>query len=269
MVMLQMMPSHQRYLEILEKTYCVRDIMTLIEGAFTCAKSDFSATVFRKAKRRDYDTIPFMDSGRVAGYVPRKELESKMVEAITNSVKTLTSRQIVSADATFPELLGVIRDNGLAFVDSSGSIVGLVTLADFNKRPVRILLFGLIMELELQMLERIKSVCKFDEAKALLGSIASELERDYGLSKKAGVDTEWYECLDLLKIMRLFEESPKLRPFLGCVNSAQVREEFGFLVGLRNNVCHPENVLVTDAQELAGQWEKLVKAISALDSAKA
>jgi len=263
------MPFRQRYLEILEGAYCAKDIMTLITGACTCSKSDTPAEVHRQAEQGGYDLIPFIDGGQIAGFVERKELESKMVEPITSSVRPLTSKLIVSADTTFPELLGVIQQNRFAFVNSSNDIVGLVTLADFNKRPVRILLFGLMMELELQMLKCVKSKLSGEEARSVLDGDAIQVNDAYAQSKKDGVDVSWYDNLDLHRIMELFEGSARLRSLLKCTDAGQVRGEFGFLVDLRNRICHPENVLVRDAGELAYQWDRLTGAIQLLDSAKA
>lgn len=116
-----------------------------------CCPSGAPATEMRELLgQRGFDVAGVMHdpTGPVIGFVIAKELSEGTVE---NHKKTLGVEHLISDATPIADLLGVLQAKERAFVLVGPEVKGIVTLADLNKPPIRVYLFGLVSLLEMHV----------------------------------------------------------------------------------------------------------------------
>ena len=142
---------------------------------------------------------------------------------------------------------------------SSGEkeLTGIVTVADLNKRPLRILFYVLISELESLLLEKIRK--EFEDYK-FLNCLSEERQKKvkclYEESRKEKIDISLEQYLLTSDILTIICKTKNHRNQLGCSSKKQAEKQLGSLVDLRNDVMHPCRPLINDKSEVEKLKEK-------------
>ncbi len=116
-----------------------------------CCPAGALATEMRELLgRRGFDVAGVMNepTGPVIGFVIAKELSEGTVE---KHKKPLSVEHLISDATPIADLLRVLRAKERAFVLVGPEVKGIVTLADLNKPPIRVYLFGLVSLLEMHL----------------------------------------------------------------------------------------------------------------------
>lgn len=103
----------------------------------------------------DFDVLGIEDAGIVCGYVERSRLGAghcKIYQQIFHP------SEIIASSTPLMELLPLLREKPRLFVLETNRINGIVTCGDLQKAPVRMLLFGLVTLLEMNLL-RLVRIC--------------------------------------------------------------------------------------------------------------
>lgn len=137
-------------------------ISTKRSQLMTCALDEtLSALMGRNTER--YDFLPVVDSGdgkqnQIVGLFCATEFfdQAPGEECIDKYYKPLSEEYLIGADASILEFVVDADEKPCRLVISGASIVGLVSLADLQKLPVRAALFALITGLEISMFKAIK-----------------------------------------------------------------------------------------------------------------
>lgn len=132
---------------------------------YSCLPDGDKATILADLKKHNFDQLPLKDSSdNIIGYVTK----AVIIENLNND-KTLSElSELIGADrlvtngTSVIDAFGEVSRSRFLYVLKGNRISGLVTYSDFDKRPVRILLYSLIGELEHNLIEIIKNQKKED-----------------------------------------------------------------------------------------------------------
>jgi hypothetical protein len=92
-------------------------------------------------EEENYDVMGLTDGERITRYVRREELGDGTCDA---HARRIEPGEIVSSTTPLIDLLPLMKNDGHLFVLEGAKLNSIVTLADLQKPPVRMLLFGLV-----------------------------------------------------------------------------------------------------------------------------
>jgi predicted transcriptional regulator len=116
-----------------------------------CEREDDSDKIRALMEEKDYDVYGIITDGAIYGYVERDELKGgpcKQYEKIFHPA------ELVSDSTPLVDVFIVLREEPRVFVLYSNHVEGIVTRADLQKGPVRLMLYALtaLLEVHLQRL---------------------------------------------------------------------------------------------------------------------
>jgi hypothetical protein len=134
-----------------------------------------------------------------------------------------------------------------------GSVGGIITLADLQKPPVRMWLFGLLTLIEMRFTELIEKHCPADvwmnhvsEARIAKARdlLAERLRRNQSL--------QLFDCLQLADKGQIVARNENIRNDTVFASRRQAEEAIKMLERLRNNLAHTQDIVVSD-------WNTIVR----------
>jgi hypothetical protein len=127
--------------------------MTPTIEVFQPSESDESGATLKIMRSRDYDMAPVVDvDSNAVGYVLRRDLaKSKSNGRIKDFTRQFSISDIVSSSTPVLSHLRLWDQHRFFIVNQANKPVGLVTPADLNKAPVRLVLYVLIAEIEAKL----------------------------------------------------------------------------------------------------------------------
>lgn len=189
----------------------------------------------------DYDVLGIEDGGVVSGYIMRSLLGQGKCGDFQ---QIFHPSELIAASTPLMELLPLLRDKPRLFVLESNRISGIVTCGDLQKAPVRMLLFGLVTLLEMNLLRLIRIYYPDDSWQQFLKRervIAAKNLWEQGRARN--------EAIDLLDYLQFCDKRDLI------LSSAQVVERLGlkskrygerFLKAaeaLRNKLAHAQDLV--------------------------
>jgi hypothetical protein len=150
-----------------------------------------------------------------------------------------------------------LNERHFYFLSGPKPVVGLISVVNLNCRLVKVFLFDLLAELELNLAalitRNLSDVDLLAMAESRRGDFAESLKY-YEETKREGVDAAFVEYLTLSTLINVCI-TQGLHKVLGY--SRTHFEKLGRLRNLRNAVAHPARSLVTNPSSCVKLWEKL------------
>jgi hypothetical protein len=160
---------------------------------------------------------------------------------------------VVSADAAVGDLLDWIVDPGFLFVVEGRSIVGFISVSDFNKHPVRGYLYLQLASLEMNLAELVKVHFQADQER-MLDYLAAKARNNVKASQRHDqgnrLDTDLVAYLNFAHLLDIARCDPALVARLGPEMARDAEILRNELNDLRRRVMHPVKGLVSDKGEL-------------------
>jgi hypothetical protein len=147
------------------------------------------------------------------------------------------------------------------FLSNERRIVGLISVANLNCRQVKVYLFSLLSELEIQLGNLVSLHCQESELLAMTFGASdnpkfAEVKARYHADKTKGVDVPFVEYLFLSDLINVIAKK-QLYNTLGCQSRKQFEQDFGPLIKLRDAVAHPTRSIISDADSCKKVWERI------------
>lgn len=137
----------------------------LAEPLKAVSSCDDAAALRSWMEARDFDVLGIEENGTVCGYVERSRLGKGKC---SDYQQIFHPSELIAAATPLIELLPLLREKPRLFVLESNRINGIVTCGDLQKAPVRMLLFGLVTLLEMNLLRIVRIYFPQDSWKHLL-----------------------------------------------------------------------------------------------------
>jgi hypothetical protein len=216
-----------------------------------------NAAPIMKANR--FDVLPI-----VAGSVVKEYFYADEWNIYTSiSRKAITHRDVIPFDTRLRDVIrGFVLDSRhFYFLNNNRRIVGLITVANLNCRAVKVYLFSLLAELEIQMGRFVlKHLPESDLLQMTFGASAKAkhegVRKQYEADKANGLEVPFVEYLYLSDLINIVA-AKKLFSHLGFSSRKRFEDRFNPLNNLRDAIAHPSRSLITDEISCKRLWERI------------
>jgi predicted transcriptional regulator len=266
------MKQRTRFLKDIASVLKVNLIMTSVDEKFISFHPDVDCgTALQKMGER-IDHAPILEDGRLLGYVKREKLGNFPEKLCREVMENLDANDYVSLDTTIEKVLDLLSDKPFLLVTQEGSLLGIITRADLNKRAACILLYAALSELESALVDFIKSrFLKSEYLKDILSEDrAKEILYHYWIAKMGNTEVSIEQHLCLGDVVNIIQKSKngRLLEALG-YNSRGQSEELSSFVDLRNRVMHPERTLLSDensVSDIRQKYRRILELVEKLEN---
>jgi hypothetical protein len=230
---------------------------------FLFFKSDVKVIVaLEKMDRYDHDVAPVTKNGDMQWFVEREDLRnSDPFLPLRDVAKNISVKHIISEQTKMVDLLGLLAKEEFFFVIGKKELTGIVTCADLNKRPVKMLFYLLISELEARLVDMIK--CRFprikDSLQHLRASQRTEIEEIHKGSKQGNSEISIEEYFTTSDVMTIVERDEPLRKQLQYKSREQAEKNLDPIIIMRNTIMHPRSLIADkkEAQKLKQRYDTI------------
>ena len=183
--------------ETLHSGLTVALIATERRRLVTCRLNESLSAVVPQSKEKQYDYLPVIDDegSKIVGLLNTGELvqNSSCKGLVGEYSHPLSEGNLIGADASILDFIKDADSNPCRLIVSGSEIIGLVTLSDLQRLPVRVALFALVTGLE----------------RTMAGAI----------SKQYADENEWWELLNEGRQKKVREKVAKSKQDNGFVNT--------------------------------------------------
>ncbi len=148
----------------------------------------------------------------------------------------------------------IVEEHDAEQLGTYASVLGLLTIADLNKRYFRSLLYMILAEIEMAFAGLIMQCCTDPNNKWLEKLGDDSLRRILGfwqLSKFRNVEVDPIEYCNLTDLLVVTKKNPEIGRILGNESSACIKRIRKQLPEWRNRVMHPVRPLITSQGDIA------------------
>lgn len=227
-----------------------------------CCPADAPATEMRDLLgERGFDTAGVMKeaAGPVIGFVIAKELSKGFVR---DHKKPLNAEHLISDATPIADLLRVLRSKERAFVLVGPDVKGIVTLADLNKPPIRVYLFGLVSLLEMHLRFWVRHAYADDSWKKHLSGKRLEYATEIQVERqKRNEQIDLLDCLQFCDLRDLLLRNEALRNRLGFKSKGKGEELLKEAEKLRDRLAHSQQDIVEGIS-----WQELIDLIDQMEA---
>jgi len=235
-----------------------------IEEPIQCCLSTNPATVVsEKMRQLGFDVVGFKDSegGPVIGYLNGCDLgEGECREYF----QPFHISDLISDSTPLANVLPILRNKQRVFLLSGNSVTGIITRADLQKPPVRILLFGLVSLLEIHLSYLVRKCYTEDSWKKKLSRARILGAKELLKQRKArNENMDLIDCLQFCDKRELVAGHSELREVLDLESKNKARELLEEIEKLRDKLAHSQDIVEgttwEDIIDLGGNLERLIE----------
>jgi hypothetical protein len=235
---------------LFEKNITVNSISEVLA---TCNARDDAQQIRDQMVLKDYDVIGVEENGMVIGYVLREDLGAGTCKEYFRS---FSPSDLVSDSTPLLQTLFIFKDTDRLFIIEGNRITKVVTLADLQKPPIRMLLFGVISVLEMHLYRIISEYFAEDSWKSHLSTKRIQLAEELFLQRKARNEAiKLSDCLQLCDKRDIVLNEQPLRELLGIESKSKGKDFFKKLEILRNNLAHSQDLNTQNS------WNEMISLI--------
>lgn len=244
------LPSHLASLQrLLDDAITVE---LIAESLYTVEAGALSAEAALELEKLGFDECGVQRDGVVQEFIRRAELNTGRVG---EHARPVPLDRVIAPRSPLWTCMEQLASSGAMYVLGDRGLYGIVTTADLNKQPARLLMFGIVSMLEMTLLALIQTHYEGESWRDCLnqGRIkkAEDLHSD---RQKRNEDIDLADCLQLCDKVTICMETA---PILGAWNRSKgkCRELFGTLGRVRDNLAHAQSP-ATD-----GDWPRVLNAL--------
>ncbi|WNF38804.1 hypothetical protein RJD24_10440 [Bacillaceae bacterium IKA-2] len=221
-----------------------------------CSLIDDAREIKIIMEKFDFDYYGVEKNGKVVGYIIQSELGEGL---ISNYIRPFLTEDLISESTSLIELLKILKEKDPIFVLEKNQVRKLITIADLQKQPIRMLVFGLVSLLEMRLLELIKEYYpNKDEWKGLINkSRLKKANEVYEIRKGKNEGLGLIDCLQLSDKGTIIKKTPKLLGALGFHSIGEVNVFFSSIEDLRNNTAHSQKYVYQDFNEFLDKISRI------------
>ncbi|MEH2149119.1 hypothetical protein [Nostoc sp.] len=212
---------------------------------------------------QNFDVIGVETGDIISGYVERSSLIPGKEGKCSDYQRVFHPKELIAISTPLIKLLPVLRQTPRLFVLDCNQVSGIVTCGDLQKAPVRMLLFGLVTLLEMNLLRLVRIYYPQDSWQKVLKPERLEVaQRLWRESQERNEATDLLDYLQFCDKRELILNQPELLQQLG-LKSKRFGERFlKSAEQLRNRLAHAQNLVSgsswTELISLAEAMEKLL-----------
>lgn len=213
----------------------------------------------------DFDVMGLEDKGQVYGYVEQGSLGSGSCK---NYQKTFHPSELISKSTSLTGLFPLFHNAPRMFVLDGNRVIGIVTRGDLQKAPVRMLIFGFITLIEMNLLLLIRARYPNDSWITLLNDNRVNKAMELHAKRKARNEAlDLAGCLQLCDKSNLILSIPVIRHRIEFEFGKSGDHLLGSLEKLRDKLAHAQDmVLGTTWAEIADLAMDIIRLLQLIES---
>ena len=229
----------------------VRLIMTSKDRLVKCKDDEPIALLVDRLEK--YDLLPVFDK-EIKYYVSKTEVEAlpegTRSAKVRDIKKLISESNSISEDEPISQYL-LLREKPI-FVTKQNEVVGIVTPADLNKTPSKMVFYILLSFFERLLINLIKNLNSTDnEIEGIIGFPRWwDAKGRYELADRRNLELSLIECLNTSDLINIACKRPKIRKMLNYCNESEAHESLNPLVDLRNKVMHTGYLIIQNEEQL-------------------
>lgn len=256
---------YQSLRSIFKEIITVEEIAEPLE---CCDPNDEATIVYDRLRRLNYEVIGIGESGVITGYVEKDDLME--ADRCKDVIRLFSPRQLITNTTPLMEIFPILRKVRRIFVLDHNRNVNIITRADLQKIPVRMLLFGLVSLLEMHMLRVIRSTYPNQEWKALLKQSRFEKSEELLRARKERNEAvDLADCLQFSDKKEIILNSEQIRTDLKIQSKKKGNAMFGKVEALRDKLAHAQDLVTGKSwQEIFDVIEESERLLERLEKIK-
>ena len=209
------------------------------------------------------------------GYLIKENLENNNA---TPERRSIDPEQKITPDLPLEDVMRKFEEHEYLFVFSGDKLEGLITYADLNKAPVRVVFYIWISRFEVTLRKILEK--RYESDTDWLKKLSEKNQREIGgiyISEKAkGVETSLLDCTMLTHLKEIIEKDEELRDAyidnicgpdsnLGAKKKKEIiSRRITPVINLRNAIMHSRTLInrKEDARKLYGYIEQIKEDIN-------
>jgi hypothetical protein len=209
---------------------------SIAEVLAACGIHDDAEGVRKQLEERNYDVIGVREGCEVIGFVEKADLGAGLV---ADYVKPFQTRDILTNSTPLIQFLHIFKDRNRIFVLEQNKVNKLITSADLQKPPIRILIFGYITLLEMNLGELISQQFPDHSWNKLISEGRLQLADDlYHKRLDKNEDISLVECLQISDKLEIIKNDDTLFQRFGMASKSQWKRTSGMIRDLRDRIAH-------------------------------
>ncbi|QLE57513.1 hypothetical protein [Nostoc sp. TCL26-01] len=219
--------------------------------------------VLQWMRSQDFDVVGVETGDTITGYVERSSLISIQSGKCGDYQRVFHTKELVAISTPLMKLLPILQQTPRLFVLDCNQVSGIITCGDLQKAPVRMLLFGLVTLLEMNLLRLVRLYYPQDSWQNFLKPERLEVARR--LWKESQERNEATDLLDYLQFCdkrELVLHQPELLQQLELKSKRSGEKFLKSAEQLRNRLAHAQSLVSgsswSDLISLAEGMEKLL-----------
>jgi hypothetical protein len=222
-----------------------------ISSPLQACDSESDVAEARKLMEDEFlDRLGVTTDGIIVGYV---ELHDLTEGKCGSCCKRFDYTEVVAHSTPLLDILPIMRQKPALFVLEHTAITSIVTKADLQKAPVRMLLFGVITLLEMYLREMMR-VCYPGEAlrAKLTPERLASAEKLLLQRRQSGEDLSLVDCLQMCDEYGLLLKTEGFLEHFQWASKGQAVSSFVAAERLRNSLAHAQDLVS------GSTWEKII-----------
>ena len=206
-------------------------------------------------QRHGQDVASVRIKGTVQGYVRMTDMDCP---ACADCLRHFTSDQLITADATFSDVVHVLTRHDFCFVTMLGEVAGVICRDDINKPMVRMWLFGLITMMEMLLVQMIEKTYPDESWQSVITPERLEKARAMQTERqRRNQHCALIDCLQMSDKARIAIEHPRLLESFGFDSKRTAKRVVKSLESLRNNLSHAQDIVTHDWAQIARMAQRM------------
>lgn len=214
-------------------------ISHISEELVSCNYQDNAEDIKRKLNKNNFDVIGVEKNNEVIGFLERKTLKKGKCEKY---LQYFSSSNLVSESTSIKNLLPIFNNKLWVFVLEENKVNKIVTRADLQKTPVRLLLFGMFSLLEMNLLRIIEEFYKNSWQEYLNDNRLNKAKELLHNRKKRNEELELIDCLQLSDKKELIVKNNKILNLFG-FSKTKTRKVMKRIQNLRDKLAHSQDLV--------------------------
>lgn len=251
----------KKSLNTLRKIYSDNLTVTLIaEELISCSIEEDTDKIKSKMEMLDFDYFGVESNGRIIGYIVKGELGDL---ALSQYVRYFAMEDLVSESTSLIEVLHILKEKHPVFILEKNRVRKLITVADLQKQPIRMLVFGLISLLEMELVTLINDSYAEEQWKSCLSEgRMNKVIQIFETRREKNEGLGLIDCLQLSDKGTIIKKTPPLLEQLGFTSKTDVAQFFRLIEELRNNTAHSQEYVYEDFNEFLENINRVEKILN-------
>ena len=209
---------------------------------------------------QNFDVVGVESGDGVSGYVERSSLFRSIEGKCSNYQQVFHPKELIAISTPLIKLMPILQKTPRVFVLDCNRVSGIVTCGDLQKAPVRMLLFGLLTLLEMNLLRLVQRYYLSDSWQQVLKPERLELaQRLWQESQERNEATDLLDYLQFSDKRELILHQPELLQMLGLKSKRSGERLLKSAEQLRNRLAHAQDLVS------GSSWKELISLAEAIE----